>query len=90
MMIDLFAAGLVVVFMVPLLTGYAAYSYGRSFWTWFGLGLVLPVVSLSVLILLLAIRRLNPGNALVDEARRILADAERNAPHPAVMRQEGE
>ena len=30
------------------ITGYIAYSYGRSFWRWFGLGMVLPFVSVFI------------------------------------------
>ena len=30
------------------ITGYIAASHGRSFWRWFGLGLVLPFVSMFV------------------------------------------
>lgn len=34
-------------FFAPL-TGYIAHSYGRSFWRWFGLGLLLPFFSVFV------------------------------------------
>jgi len=30
------------------ITGYIAYNYGRSFWRWFGIGMVLPFVSVFV------------------------------------------
>lgn len=30
------------------ITGYIAASHGRSFWRWFGLGLILPFVSVFV------------------------------------------
>ncbi|GAA3964705.1 hypothetical protein [Hymenobacter antarcticus] len=30
------------------ITGYIAYSYGRSFWRWFGFGMVVPFVSVFV------------------------------------------
>ena len=30
------------------ITGYIAYNYGRSFWRWFGLGMVLPFLSVFV------------------------------------------
>lgn len=30
------------------ITGYIAYSYGRSFWRWFGLGMVLPFASVFI------------------------------------------
>ena len=79
MIIDLLLAAAAVVLLVPLLTGYAAYSHGRRFWLWFVLGLVLPVISLAVLTLLLALRYLDPGARLLDEARSILADDEARA-----------
>jgi hypothetical protein len=80
MMIDLLLAAAAVVLLVPLLTGYAAYSHGRGFWLWFTLGLVLPIVSLALLTVLIAVRQFDPGQRLVDDARRILAeDEEREA-----------
>jgi MFS family permease len=33
------------------LTGYIADSHGRSFWRWFGLGAILPFVSVFVVLL---------------------------------------
>jgi hypothetical protein len=44
---------LLLIFGVSLLifapiTGYIAFSYGRSFWRWFGLGLLLPFVSVFI------------------------------------------
>jgi MFS family permease len=30
------------------ITGYIAYNYGRSFWRWFGLGILLPFVSVFI------------------------------------------
>jgi len=37
------------------ITGYIAYNYGRSFWRWFGLGMVLPFVSVFI-VLFMAMR----------------------------------
>ena len=34
------------------ITGYIAASYGRSFWRWFGLGLLLPFVSVFIILFL--------------------------------------
>ncbi|MBF9140360.1 hypothetical protein [Hymenobacter properus] len=34
---------------MPTITGYMATSHGRSFWRWFGLGCVLPYLSLFVI-----------------------------------------
>lgn len=34
---------------IPLVAGYFAYSYGRSFWFWFALSAILPVISHLVL-----------------------------------------
>ncbi|MCC2546356.1 hypothetical protein LJY25_07860 [Hymenobacter sp. BT175] len=63
--------------ILPLVTGYCAYSHGRSFWLWFALGCVLPIGSFFVLFALLYREQLlNPGQYLVDEAREILAEAE--------------
>ena len=49
----MFFLRLVLIFTVSLLvfapiTGYIAYNYGRSFWRWFGLGLLLPFVSVFI------------------------------------------
>jgi hypothetical protein len=35
----------------PVLTGYIAASNGRSFWRWYGLGVVLPLVSVFVIMI---------------------------------------
>ena len=34
------------------ITGYIAYSYGRSFWRWFGFGMAVPFVSVFVALFL--------------------------------------
>ena len=62
---------LLLIFLVSLLvfapiTGYIAYNYSRSFWRWFGVGLVLPFVSVFI-ILFLAIRE----RGAEDEAARL-------------------
>ena len=49
----MFSLRLLLIFTVSLLvfapiTGYIAYSYGRSFWRWFGFGMVVPFVSVFV------------------------------------------
>ena len=51
----MFLLRLLLIFTVSLLvfapiTGYVAYNYGRSFWRWFGLGLVLPFVSVFIIL----------------------------------------
>jgi len=51
--IPVFLLRLLLIFGVSLLvfapiTGYIAYNYGRSFWRWFGLGLLLPFVSVFI------------------------------------------
>ena len=47
------------------ITGYLAASYGRSFWRWFGLGLVLPFISVFIILFLCMRER-----AAEDEAAR--------------------
>ncbi|MBO2008097.1 hypothetical protein [Hymenobacter negativus] len=49
----MFFLRLLLIFGVSLLvfapiTGYIAYNYGRSFWRWFGIGLLLPFVSVFI------------------------------------------
>ncbi|UOQ52048.1 hypothetical protein [Hymenobacter cellulosivorans] len=75
MLIDLLLAALSVLIFVPLVTGYCAYSYGRSFALWCGLGVVLPGVSFVVLTVLLYRKEMTPGERLVREAKQILATA---------------
>jgi Trk-type K+ transport system membrane component len=57
-------------------TAYCAKSYGRSFWAWFALSWVLPLVSFVFLFALLLRYHLNHGQRLLDEAKAILAAAE--------------
>ncbi|MBG8556362.1 hypothetical protein [Hymenobacter guriensis] len=76
MFVDLLFAGLSIFLLVPLVTGYCAYSYGRLFWLWFALGLLLPGVSFVLLTLLLYRKEMQPGERLLAEAREILASAE--------------
>jgi Trk-type K+ transport system membrane component len=64
-----------VILWLPLVTGYCAYSYERSFWLWFTLGCTLPGLSFIVLVLLLWREQRSPGYRLVEEAKRILAEA---------------
>lgn len=69
-------ACLVALAVLPCLTGYCAASYGRSFWLWFGLGWVLPIVSFLILFTLIARRYLDQGERLLEEAKEIIAAAE--------------
>ena len=71
----LFVMALAISF-IPILTGYCAQSRGRSFWLWFALGWLLPLVSFFLLFALIAHDELNPGRRLLGEARQILREAE--------------
>lgn len=53
MIIDAIFVGLAFYFTFPLLSGYAAYQYGRSFKVWFMIGCVLPIISFIVLVVLI-------------------------------------
>jgi hypothetical protein len=79
MFVDLLLGFLCAISFLPLTTGYCAHSYGRSFWLWFALGWVLPIVSFFLLFALICRKQLNPGQGLVDEAKAILAEAEKKA-----------
>ncbi|RDV14338.1 hypothetical protein DXT99_14520 [Pontibacter diazotrophicus] len=49
---DIIIGLLAIVFALPLLTGYLAYKYKRSFWLWFVLAMVLPFISWFLLVIL--------------------------------------
>ena len=82
MLIDLLFGALCALLWLPLVTGYCAYSHGRSFWLWFTLGLLLPGLSFVALLGLLWQEQRNPGHRLLQEARRILAEAELHEVEP--------
>ncbi len=74
--IDMLLVMAVAISFIPIMTGYCAYSHGRSFWLWFALGWLLPIVSFLLLLALVARDQLDPGRRLLNEARLILRDAE--------------
>lgn len=45
MLLDFLLLGLAFLFAIPAITGYFAYSHGRSFWLWFTIGCFLPVIA---------------------------------------------
>ncbi|MEM6644020.1 MAG: hypothetical protein AAF616_13650 [Bacteroidota bacterium] len=53
MIVDAILVGLIFYFSFPLLTGYCAMEYGRSFWVWFSIGSFLPIISFFVLAFLI-------------------------------------
>jgi len=77
--IDMILAVAAAISFIPILTGYCAASHGRSFWLWFALGWVLPIVSFMLLLALVARDELDPGRRLLGEARLILKEAEEKA-----------
>ncbi|MEO0330363.1 MAG: hypothetical protein AAF223_01580 [Bacteroidota bacterium] len=52
MLLDIALFGLAFLFAIPAITGYFAYSHGRSFWLWFVLGCFLPFISNIILAIL--------------------------------------
>ncbi|UOQ51977.1 hypothetical protein [Hymenobacter cellulosivorans] len=79
MFIDILLALVCALSFLPLTTGYCAYSYGRSFWLWFTLGCVLPIVSFFILFALLYRKEMDRGEQLLAEAKAILAKADARA-----------
>ena len=77
--IDMILAVAVAISFVPILTGYCAYTNGRSFWLWFALGWLLPFVSFMILFVVMAREQMDPGRKLLGDARQILRAAERKA-----------
>ena len=51
--VDMFLAMVVAISFIPIMTGYCAASRGRSFWVWFALGWLLPIVSFLLLFALM-------------------------------------
>ncbi len=45
MLLDFLLLGMAFLFAIPAITGYFAYSHGRSFWRWFVIGCLLPVIA---------------------------------------------
>lgn len=45
MLLDFLLLGLAFLFAIPAVTGYFAYSHGRSFWLWFLIGCFLPIIA---------------------------------------------
>lgn len=77
--IDMILAVAVAISFVPILTGYCAYTNGRSFWLWFALGWLLPFVSFMILFVVMAREQMDPGRKLLGDARQILREAERKS-----------
>ena len=50
MLVDLVLAVAAFYFMIPLVAGYFAHSYGRSFWLWFTISTFLPIITHFILI----------------------------------------
>ena len=71
----MFLLRLLLIFTVSLLvfapiTGYIAYNYGRSFWRWFGLGLVVPFFSVFIALFMAMRERAAEDDADVRAGRR--------------------
>ena len=77
--VDMLFVMVVALSFIPIMTGYCAHSRGRSFWLWFALGWVLPIISFLLLFALIAHQELDPGRRLLAEARQILKEAERKS-----------
>lgn len=54
MIVDAILVGLIFYFAFPLLTGYCAQQYGRSFARWFAIGCLLPIISFFILFLIIS------------------------------------
>ena len=75
MIVDAILAGLIFYLMFPLLTGYCARQYGRSFSRWFAFGCVLPIISFFILFFLISWNeKTTPGHRL---NRREKAESEK-------------
>ncbi len=75
MLVDIVLAALAFYLSIPLVAGYFAHCYGRSFWMWFLIGCFLPVIAHFVLIALVYYDELKTGPYKL--SRREEAEAER-------------
>jgi phosphotransferase system glucose/maltose/N-acetylglucosamine-specific IIC component len=75
--VDMLLVMVVALSFIPIMTGYCAASRGRSFWLWFALGWLLPIVSFLLLFALIARDELDPGRQLLRDAQQILKEAEK-------------
>lgn len=71
----MFVLRLLLIFAVSLLvfapiTGYIAYNYGRSFWRWFALGLVVPFFSVFIALFMAMRERKTEDDADIRAGRR--------------------
>lgn len=67
MFIDIALAFVLFILSIPVISGYYAYTHGRSFWLWFTIGVFLPVISYFVLALLPDVS--DPNDADFEEMR---------------------
>ncbi|MEQ9437458.1 MAG: hypothetical protein RIG62_00365 [Cyclobacteriaceae bacterium] len=70
MLLDIAFFALAFLFAIPAVTGYFAYSHGRSFWLWFSLGCLLPIISNIILALLCWKKALKEKQQKVDNMTR--------------------
>ncbi|MEM6361597.1 MAG: hypothetical protein AAGA64_03045 [Bacteroidota bacterium] len=49
MLVDIVLAVAAFYFSIPLIAGYFAYSYGRSFWLWFTISTFFPIITHFIL-----------------------------------------
>ena len=75
MLVDIVLAALAFYFSIPLIAGYFARCYGRSFWLWFTLGTFLPVIAHFALIALVYYDERKAGPDAL--SKREAAEAER-------------
>lgn len=59
---------LMIPFILPMIAGLMAKSYGRSFWTWFLIGLPLPLIANIILLCLPARTEKNMRMVKMDES----------------------
>ena len=74
MIVDAILVGLIFYFTFPLLTGYCAHQYGRSFGLWFAIGCLLPIISFFVLFLMILWDEKTTPNHKLNRRERVESD----------------
>lgn len=74
MLVDIVLAIAAFYFSIPLIAGYFAYSYGRSFWLWFTISTFLPIITHFILFTLVYFDERTTSKSKLNRRERVESD----------------
>ena len=74
MLVDIVLAIAAFYFSIPLIAGYFAYSYGRSFWLWFAISTFLPIITHFILFTLVYLDERTTSKSKLNRRERVESD----------------